>query len=409
MTDDREKLDNIRRNTVMLRAKPMIDSLITNLMTRAKDRPHIGRSLRERVYAGQAAYVIGAGPSLNKNISGLPWAQGSGQLVACNTAIGALAKAGIRPDVAICLESLNLSKQLEPHRGVPLEWLTVLTTNPANWFDDGLWVGTDSPAEPTVVRKLGLEPLKYGPSATTACVALALQLGANPIVLVGMDLSYPQGESAYAKDSTWEGFRGTLDDEGKLIFSGREDRHQLHKEGGLRGIPTVHEPRQMKGWGDGPDVYTTFDMIGQMNWFSAVAKSRPDVTFLNATEGGAHVPGWQDVSLRHAWASRPVADRRSLSRDAVKHEGWQAAVDETLRQCAVAKRSARLFQTLDLSALEPALESLWTPTPMVDLLAWGAILEMQASAMARKAKIVATYDIIHEAAEYIEKRIRSYL
>jgi hypothetical protein len=103
-------------------------------------------------------------------------------------------------------------------------------------------------------------------TVSDALVKLAILFGCDPIILVGLDLSFTESRY-YAK--------GVEKDTTKL-----EDEKLILKKDIF-----------------GNDVYTKSDWIKSAEMISLLAKTNPSITFINATEGGLGFEGVPNVSL----------------------------------------------------------------------------------------------------------------
>lgn len=228
---------------------------------------------------GLPVIVVGAGPSLNKNMELLHEAKGKAFIICVDTAFRALSKRGIVPDLIVTLDGspLNAEHLRACHySGIPLlmdvyshsdiahhhegpKIIIAAVSHHSEWWKQTL------AEDPVSVR------LVQGGSVATAGFSFARFLGADPIIMIGVDLSYPNG-LAYAAGS-------------------------LHDQRTIKDIEANRELFRVTDL-DGNDVYTTFDYLFYLRWFESVAKDVSDVTLINATEGGALREGFQIRTLR---------------------------------------------------------------------------------------------------------------
>ncbi|MCB2184828.1 MAG: DUF115 domain-containing protein [Deltaproteobacteria bacterium] len=276
---------------------------------------------------GAPAIVVGAGPSLDQTLPELAARAGSHLMLAAASALGPLARHGLRPQVAVALEGKDESRQFagaDPGRTV----LAAATAGHPYHFTR--WPGQIGlfHLQPWLSALTGQgSPLANGGHATSAAFALAVLWGCDPIILVGQDLAYTGG---------------------RIHASGRpggedEDRPELAQ------VPAI----------GGGLVETSAIMAGYLDWYQEAAgylrRKDPSRRIINATAAGARLPGFDHLTLAEALAGlgepplhfeqvveawprlpRPpagqLANRLSLARAEVRQtlerleeDGWEAA------------------------------------------------------------------------------------
>jgi hypothetical protein len=153
---------------------------------------------------GIPAVCIAAGPSLDQALHDLKKIENHALLIACDSAVNALIKAGIRPHVVVTTDifETNLDK-LKPHFEALRETVLIysIESNPDNVR---LYLGQKRVAVSAYSKLLlfWLDPTlnlqcKFPAMTSVSHMAIfsAMALGADPIVMVGMDLSYSRGKS----------------------------------------------------------------------------------------------------------------------------------------------------------------------------------------------------------------------
>lgn len=183
----RARSDFITRSS---QAEKWLSHIATNFK-RILDAPDI--SLPSGVFSNIPAVVIGAGPSLDNSLNDLAKIEGGALLLAAASALAPLAKAGIKPHLAVALEAKDESRQFEnidPHGTV----LAAASSSHPNHF--ALWNGKLSTfhLQKWLAELTGLSTaLPTGGHATSAAFSLAIAWGCDPIILVGQDLAYTGG------------------------------------------------------------------------------------------------------------------------------------------------------------------------------------------------------------------------
>ncbi len=180
------------------------------------------------------AIVAGAGPSLEQTVIG------NGFLIAAGNAINCLK---VKPHLALAICPHN---PVIRHQYLDVPLCIQSRSHPGS-------------AESATGEKFWLPDPHFGPGSFpggwtvgNTALAVAVHLGCNPIVLVGMDSCYREGKK----------------------YAGSEE-----KGGGV--IETVDR--------DGNRVYTQADWIQSIRWMEAFAKLHPEIDFYNATPSGLKI------------------------------------------------------------------------------------------------------------------------
>ena len=198
-----ERISAVRDNwfTTKKFGQQMFTNAVTNLPSLFFGTPM--KNLRGK-FKGLPAVCVAAGPSLDHAIPELMKLQTHALLIACDSAVNALLKAGIRPHVVVTTDifKTNIDK-LKPHFEALCETVFIysIESNPDNVR---LYLG-DKRVAVSAYNKLLLSCLgptlklqsKFPAMTSVSHMAIfsAIALGADPIVLVGMDLAYSKGKS----------------------------------------------------------------------------------------------------------------------------------------------------------------------------------------------------------------------
>jgi hypothetical protein len=277
--------------TLERRLSVWVEHAAQNLVQIVGCRP--AASLRPWV-ARRPIVVVAAGPSLDANVRQLQRVGERAVVVAVNTAAGALDRAGVRADLIVAVEALDVSRQLEGldlNRHVPRA--LSLSAHPRLFRDAG------APILPfceaigyfdELALAVGLSPcLPVGGSVAHAAFALARLLQTRQIILVGQDLAYA-GDRVYAEGTGFEHVRAhvvgqtaMLDrlEAKQLIAASRPEIDSTLARETLQWVP---------GWHGAP-VPTTAAFAFFREAFERWARATPDIELINATEGGARIEG----------------------------------------------------------------------------------------------------------------------
>jgi len=310
----------IRFRTATLRGQAWLDHYLTNL-PHAAAAPRFAR-LRGSM-AGIPAIVVAAGPSLDRNIGRLRDLDDTALVLTVNTAARALERAGIRPHALVTIESADTTEGV-----ASLSWMTEipafieLTGNPRMWtlpFASKIPISVDTNgcAKFSALLDPGLS-LSGGFCVANTAVSIAHLLGCDPIVLVGSDLAYTEGR-VYATGTMFDTMRAVGDEHGTVRLAGTEARRTIEARstfalGNAKAPDTVTAIQVPAADGLGT-VATSADFKLFRDWYTHAAK-RMTSRLINATEGGALIPGWTHEPLacvfeRHALGTR--GDRESVT------------------------------------------------------------------------------------------------
>lgn len=289
-------------NTYHLRAETWARDVVDNVdcLTHASPFLALARKLE-----GVPAFIVGAGPSLAKNVDLLREASEKGIVIAVNSSAMALAKAGVTPQVLMCIESIDISGLLAKVPFIDEVARAFSLTGSPEVLRTGkgplLPIYEALPEfEAPLQELMGTPGVSVSGSVSTAAFSLAEQLGCNPIVLVGHDLGYTGGE-AYAKGTAYEGSKVEANSESgvlelkwsqAVVDAHGKDQGAMHSTEQLIEVPA---------WGGEGSVMTGVMLSAVRAWFEGVAKelpkSRSELDFVNATEGGARIQGVREVRL----------------------------------------------------------------------------------------------------------------
>jgi hypothetical protein len=340
-------------NTRAFRYKTWLEDLFANIDVLCEKSPFTALANR---YQGVPAFIIGAGPSLKKNVALLGEAARRGIVFAVDVSGKVLAKHGLEPQVLVCLEALNLSEHI---RSLPFIDSVVrafsLTASPHS-FSTG-----QGPLLPffevlSAFRPLhelvNVPPVSVGGSVSTVAFSLAEILGCSPIVLVGQDLAYTDGRT-HAEGTAFEKSRTRVDPETKTIVYDLCDQILEVRKGSALGPPPSREPLfEVPGWGGSGPVNSTSAFNGYRKWFEGIAEAlvaaRPDVKLVNATEGGSHIRGYEEKTLTEVLAGMPERNITSGEIAALAAEARPPLSKERVH--AWADRQAALARDVKTSA-----------------------------------------------------------
>lgn len=196
--------------------------------------------------------LVGAGPSLDKNLKFLRWAAGKSMIIACDAALLTLLSEGITPNLVTVLDPqeriLRFFKGIDTYN-IRLVAPTIVHPKILHyWKGPVLFYNKFAPDIPvlTQIQKDAqhVGALTPGGSVLTITYDLAFQMEANPIVFIGQDLSFPKGKG-HSSGSFYDGREEDLQD-----FVIMRDGMHLVMEKNIFGkdVPTIKSMSVTKTW-----------------------------------------------------------------------------------------------------------------------------------------------------------------
>lgn len=233
------------------------------------------------------AFVIGAGPSLDRNIEQLMRVGDRAVIIATDTVFNKLRKLGIEPHLVVTTDPTPLNAR--HFTGLEELQETILVFSPSVYYKilrelKGTKVSVPLPASRflrTLTGVLGDQSyMKTGTNVGQTCFNLAGFLGCDPIVLVGMDLSFPaQGGTTHASGTAWRRNITLSQTPGKMMVELISDKPELEEFD-----PILITDNQ------GGKVATSKFWLAYLRSLEEEVRVTP-AKVINATEGGARVEG----------------------------------------------------------------------------------------------------------------------
>lgn len=269
-------------------------------------------------FEGVTAVIVGAGPSLSRNIALLRDRHIRSRLLvlASATAYKPMVAAGVKPDVVMAAEKI----QMEEYFGTPCDEdvrLFVndvahpsLHTRPCK--ERYVVYNQYSAVNRRLARHFGAEyPVMAGGNVTTQAMDIAMLMGVRRIILIGHDLAYSPEYRAHVVGGVYhegEGYalmKGGDSDEGTVVEKGT---YWHGRERGDKSYERRHKIHWLPGL-DGKPVASREDWAGFHEWTERWLAIHTKIRAINATEGGALIKGMEHMSLEMALAgtvSRPI-------------------------------------------------------------------------------------------------------
>lgn len=228
------------------------------------------------------AIICGAGPSLKKNIHLLKDLQDKALIIAGGGAISALTQQGISPHLGVAIDpTANECARLNEHTCYELPifyrprlyYDAIASVHGPRLFLNGAagyrlceWLN-----EHFGIQEDGIEE---GHSCITFAMSIASSLGCNPIVFIGVDLAFSEGER-YHSDVVRK-VLGEVDNDNTKKWEGYVLRNDIY----------------------GEEIKTLWKWVAESSWIGMASESFAEVNCINSTEGGIGFPFVENMPLK---------------------------------------------------------------------------------------------------------------
>lgn len=235
---------------------------------------------KENIVDERPIIIVSAGPSLDKNIQDLKKAKDKFMILAVDTALNPLAKAGIIPDLTITIdpEKPVILFENELMNNVPMVFY-ISSNYEIKSVHKGIRIYDNVCSTPIGEiydkYKGEFDHMQTGGSVANNAYSLAKMLGTKTVIFIGQDLAYPNDQE-HATDSFGKDHYNYIKDDGKKYFY-VDDNY-------------------------GGKIKTEPNMDKYRKWFEYEVSCNPGIKYINATEGGAKINGMEFIPLKDAIA-----------------------------------------------------------------------------------------------------------
>lgn len=254
----------------------------------AKISTHYGANKFFDKYKNIPAIIVSAGPSLEKNIRKLKEMKNKALIIAVDTAMKPLFSHNISPHFVITIDPQK--KNSKYFRNVDFKDSVLIAESSVDKeaidsFNGAIYfINSIFPLAKYFMEELGNRgDITTGGSVSTAAYDFAIRIGANPIIMVGLDLSFPNYQTH---------IKGSYHEENFFTEIYKLDSYdsRIYKvliAGNLREEKNIYNE---KVWTD-----SRFDMY--KNWYEEQCLKYNQIKFYNATEGGIVINGMENINL----------------------------------------------------------------------------------------------------------------
>ena len=249
---------------------------------------HYGANKFFDKYKNIPAVIVSAGPSLEKNIRKLKEIKNKALIIAVDTAMKPLFSHNISPHFVITIDPQK--KNSKYFRNVDFKDSVLIAESSVDKeaidsFNGAIYfINSIFPLAKYFMEELGNRgDITAGGSVSTAAYDFAIRIGANPIIMVGLDLSFPNYQTH---------IKGSYHEENFFTETYKLDSYdsRIYKvliAGNLREEKNIYNE---KVWTD-----SRFNMY--KNWYEEQCLKYNQIKFYNATEGGIVINGMENINL----------------------------------------------------------------------------------------------------------------
>lgn len=267
------------RNTEIFFEKAMSEAFWKNIddSIQQYNASELIQKFEEMDFKDRAAIIVSAGPSLDKNVEELRRARNKAFIFAVDSALRTLEKRGIHADLSITVDPekrIDRFDKIESLKNIPM--VMEINSNPSireKHTGKRFYLTSNNYYYKNVLDYMGKATRGLSTGGSVACSAfdMARQMGFENIVLIGQDLSYPNGQMHAV---------ATYDDQ---------------EENNMDNVESDYF--EVEGY-DGKPVMTESNMDSYRIWFEKQIALEQKRRIINATEGGAKIHGAEIMTLK---------------------------------------------------------------------------------------------------------------
>ncbi len=247
--------------------------------------------------------VVSAGPSLEKNIAKIKSVENKAIIIAVDTAIKPLSYHNIAPHFIVTIDPQKKNSKYFRYQNTDKSVLIAESSIDREVLDNhhGALYFSDSifPLSKLFMKYLGERgELSIGGSVSTAAFDFAIRAGFKQIIMLGLDLSFPDHQTH---------IRGSYHEEDFFTQISRLDTYdsriyEVLVEGNLKSEKNIYAQT----------VYIDSRFQMYRAWYENHIEANKNVKVYNATEGGVNIAGMENITFDEV-CSRLLTDDIDLS------------------------------------------------------------------------------------------------
>ena len=291
----------IHRNTMHAFSKTWMAQAIANIPSIAR-APSI--CAYDDQFAGVPMVIVAPGPSLANNAHLLAQLKGRAIITAFSHSLKAVLAAGVTPDLVITVDPQDVGYHFAGCDVSDVTLVNGATIHPSIYDLPArrfITLSTNGNADEWVFDAVGEAPIAPGGgSVATTALSLALRWKCDPIIFMGLDLSFPGGKYYVATSSDGDA-RAEIDANGVMKVAGWSPGFRAMKAAGGPAASTERYV-ELPGWSGGT-VPSSFMFSLFHRWFEGALAKGVDSTVFNCTEGGVWIEGMTHSPLADVLAT----------------------------------------------------------------------------------------------------------
>lgn len=242
------------------------------------------------MFKNKPSIIVSAGPSLEKNIHLLKEVQDKFVIICGARTLKALTNIGVTPDFVCAVDPQDITYTImknELNSNVPLVFMESANYKLVSEYKGSKILFSNEGMETYIKSIVGKEvdSLMQGGSVAHVCMGLSYYLGCNPIIFIGQDLAYT-GDKFHAESTK------AMENPGDVAVAEFEKNKEQWQNMSGQNIYVKDI--------NGDLVRTSIILNSYKEEFEDLIEKCQGVTFINSTEGGAHINGAEVISLKEA-------------------------------------------------------------------------------------------------------------
>jgi hypothetical protein len=297
----------IHRNTIQAFSRTWVEQGLANLPAIARWPSVAGVGDR---FAGVPMVIVAPGPSLARNVAQLRELRGRAIITAFSHSLKPVLAAGVVPDLVVTVDPQDVRYHFADCDVSQICLVNAATAHPALFELPArrfLTLSANCAIDDWIFDGIGEDAMVAGGgSVATSAFSLALKWGCDPIVFVGLDLSFSGGVYYVATSSDGDA-RAHVDERGVMRVEGWSAGFRAMKAAGGPAAAT-ERAIELPGWAGGV-VPSSFMFSLFHRWFVDRMRTVAGVEVFNCTEGGAFIAGMDHRPLAEVIAQLDPAHR----------------------------------------------------------------------------------------------------
>ena len=274
----------------------------------------------ENEYKGKPAIIVGAGPSLDKNIDFLNRAKGKSLIFSVDGAMNTLLNKDIIPDVVSSIERVNMTARFYEKKDIPKDIIyvgpNVVMGSILERFSRIVFTGrVGDGIFRDLNQSIGFSNLDIGINVSTVLIAFARYLGCYPIIFMGLDLAYTNGRTHTEK------FAENFDES----FMNNYKKNIVYVKGQ-----------------NGEMIESFEHFMHTKSCIESMIASDKEGLYINATEGGANIDGAVNLKLTDV-IENYCTDKEIVGLKSIYDK---VSKEETIDKVSITMRAINFFDKL---------------------------------------------------------------